>query len=182
MITNIALQALLTFSPFAGRVEGPDLQREEKVSVAAKLSQDGVHSGAFVRAALLVTVRKGWHVNSASPSDENLIATSAAFLPPHGLNVADLRYPRGTAKRFAFSDVPLDVYEGTVIIVLKIAVAQDLKPGDYTLPVEISYQACNNDVCLAPSTARVVIPVHVLPPDVPPVPANPGLFSGSSEN
>jgi thiol:disulfide interchange protein DsbD len=182
MITGIALLALISLSPFAGLADETVLQKEDNVSVAAKLSQDGVHSGAFIRAALLVTVRKGWHVNSASPSDENLIATSAVFLPPPGLTVAELRYPRGTAKRFAFSDLPLDVYEGTVIIVLKISVAPDLKPGEYTLPVEISYQACNNDVCLPPSTARVVIPVHVLAPDVPPVPANPGLFSGSSEN
>jgi DsbC/DsbD-like thiol-disulfide interchange protein len=169
------------FSPFTGREEGGVLGREEYVSATAKLSHDGVHAGSYFRAALLVTVRKGWHINSASPSDENLIATSAAFFPPPGLGVTGVRYPRGESKRFAFSDTPLDVYEGSAVILLRITAATEMKPGAYTLPVDISYQACNNDVCLAPATFRVVIPVQVLSPDVTPTPVNQGLFGGSTD-
>jgi DsbC/DsbD-like thiol-disulfide interchange protein len=181
MMARIAVLTFLSLFPFAGRGGEVALQRREDVSVTAKLSQDGVHGGSYFRAALVVTVRKGWHINSASPSGENLIATSAAFLPPPGLGVADVEYPRGAARRFAFSDRPLDVYEGTVVIKLRIAVASELKPGAYTLPVDISYQACNDDVCLAPATTNVVIPIQVLAPDVTPRPINPGLFSGGAD-
>ncbi|HMK39010.1 MAG TPA: protein-disulfide reductase DsbD domain-containing protein [Bacteroidota bacterium] len=170
----IALLAILSLSPATAG-------EEENVSVTARLSHDGVHGGSYVRAALVVSVRKGWHINSASPSDENLIATSAAFSPPAGLAVGEVRYPRGVTRTFPFSESPLDVYEGTVVIFLKITASGEVKPGTYALPVEISYQACNNDVCFAPATATVVIPVHVLAPDVTPVPRDTGLFGPGAE-
>jgi DsbC/DsbD-like thiol-disulfide interchange protein len=181
MTTSIAILVFLSLSPFAGREEGATLQREEYVSVTAKLSHDGVHGGSSFRAALLVTIRRGWHINSASPSDENLIATSASFSPPPGLSVTMVRYPRGEVKTFAFSDTPLDVYEGSVVIILRIAAAAGMKPGVCLLPVDLSYQACNNDVCLAPSTVKVDIPVQVLPPEVAPAPVNQGIFGGSTD-
>jgi hypothetical protein len=49
------------------------------------------------------------------------------------------------------------------------------------LPVEVSYQACNNDICLAPATVKFVIPVQVVPPEVTPAPVNPELFGGSRD-
>ena len=177
----IAILALLSLSPFTGREREAALQGKENVSVTAKLSHDGVHGGSYFRAALVVSVGKGWHINSASPSDENLTATSAAFFPPPGLGVTAVQYPRGAARRFAFSDSPLDVYEGTVVIMLRITVAAGLKPGAYPLPVEISYQACTDDLCLAPATANVVIPVQVLAPEISPAPLNLGLFGGSRD-
>lgn len=153
----------------------------EHVSLEAKLSQDGMQAGTSCEAALVVTVGKGWHVNSASPADENLVATSAAFSPPPGLEIARVRFPRGTAKRFSFSEEPLDVYEGSVVIRLTLTAARGMKPGEYAVPVELSYQACNNDVCLAPATVRVIVAVHILPSESTPVRINPGLFTGSGK-
>jgi len=170
----ITLMAVLSLSPATGA-------GEDNVSVTTRLSQDGVHAGSNFRAALVVTVRKGWHINSASPSDENLIPTSASFSPPAGTEVGEVQYPRGVSRTFAFSESPLDVYEGTVVILVKITASKELKPGTYDLPVEISYQACTNDVCFAPATATVVIPVHVLSPDVAPVPLETGLFGPGAE-
>lgn len=181
MITTIAVLLFLFLSPFTGQEVGGTLQHADYVSVTAKLSQDGVHGGSDFQAALLLAIGKGWHINSASPSDENLIATTASFFPPSGLVVTGVRYPRGESKKFAFSDSSLDVYEGTVVIRLRIAAAAELKPGAYALPVDISYQACNNDVCLAPATVKVLIPVLVLPPDVVSTPVNPWLFGGGAD-
>jgi DsbC/DsbD-like thiol-disulfide interchange protein len=181
MPTGIAVLVFLSLTPFSRRQEEEHQQGKENVSITAKLSQEGVRGGSYFRAALLVTVGKGWHINSASPSDENLIATSVVFSPPPGLGVTGVEYPRGVARRFAFSDRPLDVYEGTVVIMLKISAASEMKPGAYALPVDISYQACNNDVCLAPATTKIVIPVQVLAPDVTPTPVNRGLFGGSRD-
>jgi hypothetical protein len=56
-----------------------------------------------------------------------------------------------------------------------------MHPGACELPVEISYQACNNDVCLAPATTKIIIPVRVLAPDVTPTPVNRGLFGVSTD-
>jgi DsbC/DsbD-like thiol-disulfide interchange protein len=175
MVPGIAAMAILLLLPFTG------LQEADYVSVTARLSQDGVEGGSSLRAALIVTVRRGWHINSASPSDENLIATAASFLPPPGISVADVHYPRGLQRKFAFSDTPVDVYEGSVIILLRITAAGGMQPGQYTLPVDVSYQACNSDICLAPATAHIDIPVQVLSPDVTPRHLNRELFTGGAD-
>jgi DsbC/DsbD-like thiol-disulfide interchange protein len=175
MITGTAILTFMLLSQPAV------LQGEDNVSAAAKLSKDGLHAGSDVRGALVVTVRKGWHVNSATPSDENLIATSAAFTPPAGLAVAGVRYPRGTSRKFSFSEGPMDVYEGTVVIKFNITAAGEARPGDYAIPVDVSYQACNDDICLAPASVHLVIPVRVLESDVRPAPANPEIFGGAPQ-
>ena len=151
-------------------------QGGEKISVAARLSQDGVRSGATMQGALLVTVGKGWHINSAFPSDENLVATSASFSPAPGLAVADVRFPHAVPRKFPFSDTPIEVYEGSIVVRFTLAAATGTPPGTLILPLDISYQACNDDVCLAPATVHLEIPVQVLPPDATPAPANPDLF------
>jgi thiol:disulfide interchange protein DsbD len=181
MMTHCVLASLLSLSLSAGRTWDADVQEEETVSVAARLSHDGVHAGADVRAALILKIRTGWHINTASPSDENLVATAVACLPPAGLSVADTQYPGGVMKKFAFSESPLDVYEGTVVIRLRISVAAGVTTGVYQIPVDVSYQACTNDLCLAPATAHVVIPVHVIAPDISPAPVNPELFGGGKD-
>ena len=156
-------------------------QGKEHVAVTAKLSQDAVTAGGEMRGALLVTVGSGWHINSASPVDENLVGTAASFSPAGGLAVSGVRYPGGIAKKFAFSNEPLSVYEGTVVILFTITAAAALAPGDHMLPVDVSYQACNNDICLAPSSLRVAIPVRVMPQGAVPMHINNELFSGDSE-
>ena len=167
---------LLAPLPGSGQPQG-----REHVALSAKLSQDGVQRGGVMRGALIVTVGSGWHINSASPADDNLIATAASFSPPSGLAVAQVRYPGGSGKKCTFSDAPLSVYEGTVIIRFSITASAGTAAGDYPLPVDVSYQACNNDICLAPASLRVVIPVRVLSEGAVPVPVNDELFNRSSE-
>ena len=176
IVARAALLLLLAPLPGTGQPRG-----NEHVAVSARLSQDGVQGGGAMRAALLVTVESGWHVNSSSPADENLIGTAAAFAPPEGLAVSQVQYPPGIPKKFAFSDEPLSVYEGTVVILFSVSASAALAPGDYTLRVDVSYQACNNDVCLAPASVRVAVPVRVLPRGAAPVRTNDELFEGVSE-
>jgi DsbC/DsbD-like thiol-disulfide interchange protein len=156
-------------------------QGKEHVSVSAKLSQDGVQGGGELRGALIMTVAGGWHVNSATPADENLIGTAASFSPPAGLSVVQVQYPGGTSKKFAFSEEPVSVYEGTVVILFKITALPSTSPGDYALPVDVSYQACNNDICLPPAAIRAVITVRVLSSGAVPVHVNDELFNGDSD-
>ncbi len=176
MRTIAAAGILFLFTPLPGNGQG-----REHVAVSAKLSQDGVQPGGEMRGALVVTVGSGWHINSASPADENLIGTAASFSPPEGLAVSHVRYPGGTSKRFPFSDEPLSVYEETVVILFRINVSAAVAPGDYALPVDVSYQACNNDMCLAPAAIRVSVPVRVLSQGAVPEHVNDELFDGSSE-
>jgi len=61
------------------------------------------------------------------------------------------------AARFRFADEPLSVYEDTATIALSFKLAKDLRPGTYPILVAVEVQACDDQMCLAPSTMNITI-------------------------
>ncbi|HTR99344.1 MAG TPA: protein-disulfide reductase DsbD domain-containing protein [Bacteroidota bacterium] len=141
-----------------------EAQDRETVAVSVTPAKADVRVGSSAHATLLISVAKGWHINSAAPADSELVATAIAWTAPPGLAVAAVRFPAASRKVLAFSASPLEVYEGTVPVALEISAAEGTAPGEYAIPVDLSYQACNNDVCLPPAALRVTLPVRVLSP------------------
>jgi DsbC/DsbD-like thiol-disulfide interchange protein len=176
LLVCLQYRALAVTWDQVARQTSPGQEEKQKIDVEVKLSADGVHPDSIVVAALVVKIRKGWHINSAKPADENMIATSVEASPGHGIDVAGIRYPEGVSKRFGFSDVPLDVYEGSVIVYVKLHVRPGVSPGTLRLPVDITFQACNDRICVAPATLRVDIPVRVVQRGDRVLPANEELF------
>ncbi|MFB3132918.1 MAG: hypothetical protein ACE10K_10400, partial [Rhodothermales bacterium] len=56
----------------------------------------------------------------------------------------------------------LAVYEGEVAVILAVRAARALRPGVYPIQSRLRVQACNDQVCLRPSTVEVPIPVEVV--------------------
>ena len=149
---------------------------EHRVDVQARLSHERVSAGSEISVILVVEVQDGWHINSASPSDESQIETAVNAKLPEGFTISKINYPQGVMREFGFSDVPLDVYEGSVHILLELNVAGKVKPGTYTLPVSLYYQACNDNICLAPSSYDLRVALNVVPPGEVALPANQEMF------
>ncbi|HVE65600.1 MAG TPA: cytochrome c biogenesis protein CcdA, partial [Thermoanaerobaculia bacterium] len=101
---------------------------------------------------LQVTIAPGWHVNSHRPSEEYLIATEARLDPVEGVRVGDAKYPDGKMMKFAFSESPLSVYDGTFPIA--IPVKWDAARPAPALSGSLEFQACDDSRCLAPASAR----------------------------
>ncbi|HTO93223.1 MAG TPA: hypothetical protein VMM80_02585, partial [Bacteroidota bacterium] len=118
-------------------------QKGETVTVSAAPPHGGMRAGSTAFASVLITVAKGWHINSSAPADSELVATTLAPTPPGGLSVTGLRYPPAVRRVLAFSSEPLDLYEGAVPVTMELSAAAGLAPGEYSIPVEVSYQACN---------------------------------------
>jgi thiol:disulfide interchange protein DsbD len=132
-----------------------------KVSVDAKLSQNVVPVGSAFRAVVMLDIEDGWHVNSNQPTLDYLIGTSFSLDEFLGFSVLDSQYPEAEMLTFDFAQEPLAVYEGEVPVFLNIQTSDSLDPGSYTLKGQARVQACNDQVCLAPSTIDVDIPVEV---------------------
>ncbi|MBI5473764.1 MAG: hypothetical protein HY961_15610 [Ignavibacteriae bacterium] len=137
-------------------------KQSEKVAVRAVASQDAIHPGSSFFVALVLTIDKGWHINSAKPADDNLIATSVETTLPQGLVVENIRYPQGETRTFAFSETPLDVYEDSVYVLLQITAGEKLKPGKLSLSFTVDYQACNDNICLAPTFVSTKLDIRVV--------------------
>ncbi len=134
------------------------------VEVSSVLSVSSVAAGNTYRAAAVVNIDPGWHINSAHPYQDWLIPAELSFdtvtcdtvswLTPH-----DVVYPVG-------NDVDLmgekmSVYGGRVLIRFQVTVDENAPPGDVVLPVRFASQPCNDAMCQAPRTAEADLTITI---------------------
>lgn len=78
--------------------------------------------------------------------------------------LSEFDYPQGRDVKFEFFDQPLSVYEGKISITLSLKLSKKYPPGKDTLVAKLRVQACNDKVCLAPSTIDILVPIEVIKP------------------
>jgi thiol:disulfide interchange protein DsbD len=140
-------------------------ESEEVVEVKALLSLDGAHAGKTVKAAIVLKIRPGYHINDNAPLDEFMFPTSLSFDDHPGLEVLEIYFPPGQAGRFAYADNELIVYEGETVLGALVMVKEGQAPGELKLTGALSYQACDNVSCLPPKEVSFEVPVTVVPGD-----------------
>jgi len=124
--------------------------------VAATVTR-GESGDAIVR----LKIDTGYHVNANPPSFSYLIATELDLTPAAGISVDFLTYPTGLTKKFSFSDQPLAVYEGETDLKVRLSAAKSAQPGEHNLSGKLRVQACDDQVCYAPGTMDLTLPVTV---------------------
>jgi DsbC/DsbD-like thiol-disulfide interchange protein len=152
---------LIAASPGWAQISNP------VVEAHAVVATDAGHSDSPVKIAVLARVAAGYHINDHKPSLEYLIPTELKLDPSDQFTVNKMVYPKGTLKKFVFSDVPLSVYEGTVVVGALLEAGKNLAPGTYTLNAKFAYQACNDHACLAPTHVPLSVIIKIVPPNVP---------------
>jgi len=153
------------------------LSSGKKVSVEAVLSSDKVQAGSTVQAALRLTINKDWHVNSHHPTFDYLIGTSFDLQAREGIILTDVQYPQGKPVSLSFAEQPIDVYEGTITIFTSIKFSDKLAAAMDTLKASIMVQACNDKICLAPSSVEVNIPVQIVDAGEPIIQQHQNIFA-----
>jgi thiol:disulfide interchange protein DsbD len=136
---------------------------EDPVSVEVYTSLSSVPPGGTIDLAVVLRMKLAWHVNAAKVNDAYLIPTTVSVEPPEGMAVRPPVYPRGIEKTLAFSDEPLLLYDGTVHIGIRADVAPETEPGEKSLKLNVTYQPCDFEKCLAPETKTFEIPIRVSP-------------------
>ncbi|NOT34288.1 MAG: thioredoxin fold domain-containing protein [Candidatus Eisenbacteria bacterium] len=117
-------------------------------SSAAPLS---VAAGARATVELRLTITPSWHVNANPPASPELIQTEVRLTGAGGITPGKITYPAGHTQKLSFSDEPLLVYDGTVTVRIPVTVAAAASVGEHTLKGVVSFQACNDHVCLPPT-------------------------------
>jgi thiol:disulfide interchange protein DsbD len=133
------------------------------VQVESKLAVTQVKRGSSFEAEVVLRIAAGWHINSHTPSQDYMIATALEIEPTEGLIVSDIRYPKATMAKLALSEDSLSVYEGTVSIIVPFTSTEKLPAGRNSAVGKITIQACNDKVCLPPSTISIALPFEVVP-------------------
>ena len=137
--------------------------RGVKAEVTPLVEADGVHAGADARAALQVTLPDGFHVQSNKPRDPLLIPTALTIDAPAGVSVTEVVFPAPVDVKLIGVDQPLAVFERSFAIGVRLAVAPTVAPGDVVVPARLTYQACNDTTCFAPTTATAEWKLRIVP-------------------
>jgi hypothetical protein len=132
---------------------------ESVVKVAAQTVE--IPAGGSAEATVQVTIQSGYHVNANPPTYPYLRATVLEISPADGVSVGAVAYPKSLRKKLAFAEKPLDIYEGETELKATLKADKAAKVGKRSLAAKLRVQACDDQVCYAPGTLEVAIPVNI---------------------
>jgi thiol:disulfide interchange protein DsbD len=139
-------------------------------------SLDPAGRGSSFQIAVVMKIRPGFHVNAREKSEDYLIATDLKAALPAGFNGGEVSYPKGKLEKFAFSKIPLNVYQSTVILRLPVTALASAPLGEQHIPLKLRYQACSNELCLPPVTLTLDAVVNMATSDSAAKPAHGEIF------
>jgi len=171
--TTFILAILVSAIVAAGAAEAFDA--EPVFTVDLLPDRQPVVAGEVLQLAAVVKVDAGWHVNSDEPGDEFSMPTTVAWLVPEGWPEPMTIFPDGEHLEFDFSDVPIEVWEGEVVLIGRMTVPETAA-GAVRPRVEVTAQACNNSTCLPPVGIKAGVDMEIAPPGTASEPVNQKLF------
>ena len=162
--TLVLVLALLLTTPAVTntvRADPPD----PNIGVAGFFSADKAQRGRVVQAAVVLDIPGGYHVNSNRPLSKYDIATVLKVEGLSGVRIGAISYPRATVRRLkASNNEPLALFEGRAIMRFTVTLPPNFQPGMTELRASVRYQSCNDEVCFAPQTRQISMPIGVVGP------------------
>lgn len=167
MFARLAVLVLAFVGGAAAGAEAPPPPPDGIVSLRVE-SADFSPSAGTLDIVVRVEIAEGWHINSHSPTSPELVPTVLSVEPPAGFEVGEVRYPPGesVALRFARGKA-LDVYRGTVRLVVPLRVGPGFGPAGVGFLARLKFQACDDTRCLRPAEVTRSFVVKSPPPGQP---------------
>jgi hypothetical protein len=117
-----------------------------------------VAPGAEFEVELTLNVKPGWHVYANPTGALNLIPTTVTLAPDQPATLVKVTYPAGQAKVLdPASGERVALYEGSARLRARVRLAESAKEAPALLQLQLRYQACNDNACLAPATLDVPV-------------------------
>ncbi len=164
ILLNISLVA--QFGPPENLLSSKLFQSFEKVQPESQL-----------KFALKINIEDTWHINSHKPNEDFLIASEITAELSNNFKLLTVVYPTPHEYNFGFSDVPVSVFEGEIFVGGIIEVYPNTSLGIFEIPIEFTYQACNDVTCLPPNSIKDTIRVEVVDNQTPITEINGDIFS-----
>jgi thiol:disulfide interchange protein DsbD len=117
--------------------------------------------GGRASARVTLRVREGWHVNANPPALDYMIPTVVKLTAVGGITAGPPGYPAAHQQKLSFEETPMLVYDGEAVVTLPLTATSDAAQGAYTLRGTVSFQSCNDQVCLAPASIPFELAVTV---------------------
>jgi thiol:disulfide interchange protein len=164
-ITTLTVSACLVAWALAAFATGASAQLRRPKAEITPIVEGAVRPGDHptARVALKVSLPEGLHTQSNRPRDPNLIPTVLTVDAPAGITVEEIVWPHATDLKQEGQDQPLAVFEREFLIGVQLAVGAGVPKAPLAVPAHLRYQACDDKLCYAPSTADVEWKIDVDP-------------------
>ncbi len=159
-VAGLLLAAVLPIAvtPAAAQLGGVSVPRPDQL-VFPRVTPVALKAGGTAVATIELQILDGWHINANPPSPDYMIPTSIELRLPSGIRAGKIDYPAGHEIKLEFDETPLSVYDGKVAVSIPITAADDAVNGRRKLSGKVRFQACNDQVCLAPAELPFVLDV-----------------------
>ena len=160
---SLALALALTMAGLLSPTWGQGPGGQGKAALELATDRTAYEPGSMATLAAKVEIEKHWHTNSHNPTFDYLIATNLELTLPEGWPPAEISYPAGEMKTFAFADKPISVYDDHFAVLARIQIPEEVEAGEWTLDASLRYQACDARSCLPPTNATASIALSIGP-------------------
>jgi thiol:disulfide interchange protein DsbD len=139
--------------------------QENVVKLSLKNFPKEIKAGENITFDLIFEIEDEWHINSNKPNEDFLIPSQITVEPKEKFSLVSTVFPKAEQLNFSFSDKPVSVFEKINTVKVTLKVKENISTENDDLKIKFSYQACNNQTCLAPNAAFLNIKVKVIPND-----------------
>ena len=141
----------------AGSAAPPEPARIVRITAAPV----ALKAGSRAEAVIELAIESPWHINANPPSPDYMIATRLLAPAAFGVTPGRPVYPPAHDLKVEFDDKPLAVYDHAATIRLPLAAGADAVNGRHAIKGTLRFQACNDQVCLAPASVPFELAVTV---------------------
>jgi cytochrome c biogenesis protein CcdA/thiol-disulfide isomerase/thioredoxin len=124
-----------------------------------------------------VALPEGLHTQSNKPRDATLIPTVLTIDAPQGVTIDEVVYPKTTDLKQEGQSQPLEVFERAFVIGVQVTLGPSVAAGDLVVPLHLRYQACDANMCFAPSTSDAQWTIRVVVSTTPATGPPPAVFA-----
>ncbi len=159
---------------------------DDPVRVRVESSTQAARPGDQVVLAVVFDHDEGWHVNLNEPVVPSEMAgfapvpTAIAPTEHPALRFGRIQWPEAYAAQvdFMFTGTPTEflVYAGEAVAYVPVRVADDAEPGEHRIDLRVTFQACDDAICLPPKTVERSVTLRI-DADTPATTPG-GLFAG----
>jgi len=151
---SLTIVATLASTLVAPAQMAPELKIEPQATVKTK-------RGTPATVTLKVSLPAGFHANSHTPTEPNLIPLTLKWTAGP-LTDGVIAYPKPLLEKYSFSaGKDISVVTGAFDIVTKFQVPASTATGPAAQTGTLRYQACNDRMCFPPKTVNVNVTVSV---------------------
>ncbi len=139
--------------------------KAQAITIRRLWSHNHIRPGDDFKLAFCPIIADGFHVYGSQ--EKKMTPFKVEFTFPEGIELkSEITYPRAKPVDDKALKMKLAVYEEAIpISTLELKAAETLAPGEIIVRAKITYQACDNEICLPPTELMETFTLKVVPKD-----------------